>query len=67
MSDRCHYVYRTHASGISAAVRSFDLIGRSGLLTLDEARQVSAVVPGVWIGRMPSIDEPLEAVFHVDE
>lgn len=52
---RAHQVYRSYAGG-SIAIDSAPIVGRRGLLTLDEARKVAATTnPEAWIGTFDGV------------
>jgi hypothetical protein len=52
--ERAFRVYRTNAAGVSTAVASAPLLGRGGLLTLEEATKLRDATPESWIGVSPS-------------
>lgn len=52
--ERAFRVYTTGPSGVSTAVPSAPLLGRGGLLTLEEAMKLRAATPESWIGVSPS-------------
>lgn len=67
-TERHYRVYRDLPAGSTCAARAVKtgaLLGRDGMLTLSEARQVQVANPDTWIGRLPPIDRPHDSVVRV--